>query len=321
MDKRSIHDALNELPEKQRKIASDCIRSFQDAFRGAGVPPQVAEDMVRFFFQLVLEQMRHPHSFDPYHKKIRHPIDYYQFGLDFFRPLVDLAHSKIHGREILDQIIEQISRGENAVFLANHQTESDPQALALILEKDYPKLAESIIYVAGERVVTDPLAIPFSLGTDLLCIYSKRYELTPEKAHHNQSTMELMSKLLKEGGKAIYVAPAGGRDRKDQHGKIAVAPFDPSSIELFHLMARKAKTPTHFYPLALDTYELLPPPETVQVELGEQRIMKRTPIGISFGSECDMNFDGGLTSKEEKRKAKADKIWKTVCDLYTRMKL
>ena len=42
-------------------------------------------------------------------------------------------------------------------------------------------------------------------------------------------------------------------------------------------MARKAKTPTHFYPLTLATYELLPPPETIQMELGETRISQILP--------------------------------------------
>jgi glycerol-3-phosphate O-acyltransferase len=304
------------LPDKHYEIALENMKNFRRAFLATGLSIALTEDMLRFFFQLVLEQIRHPHSFESYHQKVRHPIDYYKFSLDFFRPLIDLSHSRIEGRNHLDQIITQLKNGENVVFFANHQTESDPQALALLWERDYPKLAQDTIYVAGERVVTDPLAIPFSLGTDLLCIYSKRYELTPEKLHHNQRTMDLMSRLLKEGGKAIYVAPSGGRDRKNSEGKIIPAPFDPSSVELFYLMAKKAKTPTHFYPLALDTYNLLPPPETVQVELGEERIVQRTPIQIAFGPECNMEYGAELETKEERRKAKTEIIWKTVCNLY-----
>ena len=77
-----------------------------------------------------------------------------------------------------------------------------------------------------------------------------------------------MSRLLREGGKIVYVAPSGGRDRKNSLGKVEIAPFDPASIEMFYLMANKAKTPTHFVPLALATYDLLSPPENVQKELG-----------------------------------------------------
>src|SRR5690606_4917236 len=128
----------------------------------------------------------------------------------------------------------------NVVLLANHQTETDPQIISILLEKSHARIAEQIIYVAGERVITDPLAIPFSMGCNLLCIYSKRYinsppELKNEKQLHNKSTMELMSRLLKEGGKIIYVAPSGGRDRRSSSGKVEVASFDPQSIEMFSL--------------------------------------------------------------------------------------
>ncbi len=68
-----------------------------------------------------------------------------------------------------------------------------------------------------------------------------------------------MSRLLQEGGKIIYVAPSGGRDRRNSEGHIEVAPFDPASIEMFYLMAKKAKTPTHFIPFALATYDLTSP--------------------------------------------------------------
>jgi glycerol-3-phosphate O-acyltransferase len=226
----------------------------------------------------------------------------------------------------LDGISQFLKRKENVVLLANHQTETDPQAIAILLEKEYPEIAESIIYVAGERVVTDPLAIPFSMGCDLLCIYSKRYidhppEEKAEKQSHNKKTMELMSRLLQEGGKIIYVAPSGGRDRRNAQGVVEVAPFDPDSIEMFYLMARKAKTPTHFIPFALSTYELLPPPETVQRELGEVRTAKRTAIHLAFAPPFDMDrFPGSQESDKSLRRAmRAKAIWEIVNANYKRL--
>ncbi|MDE3046620.1 MAG: 1-acyl-sn-glycerol-3-phosphate acyltransferase [Verrucomicrobiota bacterium] len=315
------------FPEKYCQIALGFFRCYREALERSGASLSSAIPIFRLFFQLIVEQFRSPYNFEPYHRKIRHPIDYYKFSLDFIRPLIDLPHSRVYGSDSLAQIETQLARGENAIFLANHQTETDPQLIAILLEKNHPKLAEQIIYVAGERVVTDPLAIPFSMGCDLLCIYSKRYidhppELKAKKQLHNKNTMELMSRLLQEGGKAIYVAPSGGRDRKDEHGHLEPAPFDPSSIEMFHLMAKKAKTPTHFYPLALDTYELLPPPETIQNELGESRIARRTPVYLSFGPECNMETFPGhdAPSKDERRKAKAHAIWSTVAALYRKIR-
>ena len=130
--------------------------------------------------------------------------------------------------------------------------------------------------------------------------------------------MELMSRLLKEGGKIIYVAPSGGRDRRGPSGQIEVAPFDPASIEMFYLMARKAKTPTHFYPFTLATFDLLPPPENIQKELGEMRVAKRSPIQIAFSPEFDMDHFPGSLEKEKtaRRKNRADALWNIVNNTY-----
>jgi glycerol-3-phosphate O-acyltransferase len=311
------------IPERYEAIVSDFLACYRSAVEESGHSFTPLLPLFRLFFKLAAEQFRSPHPFEPYHQKVRRPIDYYRFGIDFILPLVDLPHSKVVGKKHLDRIALQLENGENVVFLSNHQTETDPQAIAILLETDYPQLGEQIIYVAGERVVTDPLAIPFSMGTDLLCIYSKRYidhppELKTQKLLHNKQTMARMSHLLQEGGKAIYVAPSGGRDRRDLNGHIEPALFDANSIELFYLMAKKAKTPTHFYPLALSTYDLLPPPETIQKELGETRTAKRTPIHLSFGPECDMDSYPGsdAENKEERRKARALAIWSTVKEMY-----
>jgi glycerol-3-phosphate O-acyltransferase len=316
------YQAKGLLPPKYAKIALSFVHSYAKALQGYEGLFASAAPTLRLYFQLVLEQIRSPHSFEPYHKKIRHPIDYYAFSLDFLRPLIDLKRSSLLGNEHLLSITAQLKKGENVIFLANHQIEADPQAIAILLEKTHPELGGKIIYVAGERVVTDPMAVPSSLGCDLLCIYSKRYidnppELKAKKQQHNKNTMELMSRLLAEGGKAIYVAPSGGRDRKNGNGEIRPAPFDPQSVAMFYLMAKKGATATHFYPLALDTYTLLPPPDQIQHELGEERIVKRDAIGLALGPEFDMNRTLPPLSKEEQRARLAHDIWSQVDRLYT----
>jgi glycerol-3-phosphate O-acyltransferase len=176
--------------------------------------------------------------------------------------------------------------------------------------------------------VTDPLAIPFSMGCDLLCIFSKRYIDTPphlkaDKQLHNKKTMQLMSKLLEEGGKIIYVAPSGGRDRKNKEGVVEVAPFDADSVEMFYLMAKKAKTPTHFIPFTLSTYDLLPPPDTIQKELGEMRIAQRTPVHLAFAPPFDMEHfaQSETMDKLEKRQLRSNAIWNIVRETYQKMTL
>jgi glycerol-3-phosphate O-acyltransferase len=267
-----------------------------------------------------------PFVFQPFHQKIRHPFDYYKFGLDFFRPLIDMPSSRLLGENHLKEVAAHVKAGHNVIFLANHQIEADPLAISLFFEKKHPDLAADIIFVAGERVITDPFAIPFSMGRNLLCIYSKRYIDNPpeekmNKQLHNKKTMDLMRELLKEGGKCIYVAPSGGRDRRNDQGIVEVAKFDPQSIEMLYLMAKKAGTPTFFYPMALSTYDVLPPPESIQVELGEARSTTAGAIHMAIGKVIDMeNFPGSeYSDKHERRRARADHIWQLVCSDYAKL--
>jgi glycerol-3-phosphate O-acyltransferase len=290
-----------KIPSKYGEI----LYSFFDCYKkalGDSFEKSLPESLL--FLELIERQFDHPYTFEPYHRKIRHPIDYYRFGIDLIRPLIDLPFSTVRHKEHLEEICQPLKKGENVILLANHQTEVDPQVIAILLEKEHPEIGEKIIYAAGERVVTDPLAVPFSMGCDLLCIYSKRHidsppELKAEKMLHNKTTMEKMSSLLKEGGKIIYVAPSGGRDRKNEHGRIEVASFDPNSIEMFYLMARKAGKTTHFVPLALATYDLLPPPESIEKELGEVRYAKRVAVHLSFGAPFQMDHFLGSDVKDK----------------------
>lgn len=283
------------------------------------------ENLLIQFLELVVKELQHPHNFEPYHQRQTTPINYNHFGLELFRPLIDFEQSQIYNALQLDKISAQVAKGENVILLANHQTEPDPQAIALLLEKDYQKLAEEIIFVAGDRVISDPLAIPFSRGCNLLCIFSKKHIENPpekksEKLQHNKKTMQKLGALLSEGSKIIYVAPSGGRDRPNPEGVLEVAPFDSQSIEMFWLIAQQSKCPTHFYPLALSTYNLLPPPGGVKKELGEPRHAQCTPIFLAFGEEVDMDHFPGSdeADRREKRKRRAEYIWQLVVNEYQR---
>jgi len=254
-----------KISEKYFSILSDFYVCYKNT-----VESHASKEHIDYIFdtmlKLLLEQSIHPYAFEAFHEKITQPFNYQKFGIDFLKPLVDMENSKVYGLENVAKIKEYIDKKENIILLANHQSEVDPQLINIFLEDHFPNLASNIIFVAGERVVTDPIAIPFSMGCNLLCIYSKRYlnidlKLKHQKQIHNKKVMSLMSLLLSEGGKTIYVAPSGGRDRKNESGKIKVAPFDPQSLEMFYLMCKKAKTSTHFFPLTLATYDILPPPE------------------------------------------------------------
>jgi glycerol-3-phosphate O-acyltransferase len=302
------------------------IRTFYDNYQQAlaqSSQQEKGQQLFELLIKLIIEQIQYPYQFSIFHRCIRQPFDYYQFGLDFIRPFIDFSHSRIFGLDMLKSIREQLKKGENVILLANHQTEPDPQVISLLLEKIDSKLAVDMIFIAGHRVISDPMAIPMSLGRNLLCIYSKKHMAYPpeekaKKVLHNQRTLKQMQELLNEGGYCIYVAPSGGRDRPNAAGEVTVAPFDPQSIELFWLLGQQTERSTHFYPLALQTFHLMPPPRQVEKELGEQRIINFTPVYLAFGEEIDMeNFPGSEhLDKRAKRNQRAEYIWQQVCQNY-----
>jgi glycerol-3-phosphate O-acyltransferase len=315
---------VGKIPPNFRRILAKFYSSYAAAVTQKGHAMEEYDPLMNTFLDCVVQQVAHPYSFAPFHRCIRQPFDYYQFGLDLLRPLIEYKHSKVLGLNLLDQIEEQLKRKENVILLANHQTEPDPQAISLLLENTHPKFAEDLIFVAGHRVISDPLAIPFSMGRNLLCIYSKKYllyppELKEEKLQHNQRTMKQMAQLLSEGGQSIYVAPSGGRDRPNAEGIVEVAKLDPQSIEMFWLMAQQSEKPTHFYPLTLLTYHLLPPPNSIQKELGENRHAQCTPIHMAIGNEINMEkFPGSeIKDKRQKRLVRAEFIWDQIKKAYT----
>lgn len=173
-------------------------------------------------------------------------IDFYAFGCDFFRPVMDLERSVVLGQDNLAKAVQQLEAGENVVLLANHQSEADPQVVSCCLEKaGFATQAEDMVYVAGHKVTTDTLAIPFSMGRNLICIHSKKHinadkDTKPVKQRQNLKAMQALLTKFKQGGALIWVAPSGGRDRRDlTTGKVPIAPFDSKTIDMFRLMGNK----------------------------------------------------------------------------------
>jgi glycerol-3-phosphate O-acyltransferase len=233
-------------------------------------------------------------------------VDFYRFGCDFFRPCMDLTSVDVNvlgATTHLLQIKEQLAKGENVVLLANHQSEADPQVVSACLElAGHGDLAANMIYVAGHKVTTDPLAIPFSMGRNLICIHSKKHidadpETKPLKQKQNLKAMNALLSHLKDGGALIWVAPSGGRDRRDvTTGQVPLAPFDSKTIDMFRLMGNKSKVPTHYYTFAMVSYDLCPPPDTIEANVGESRNVRFQPVGVAVGKELESV--GGLESRQ-----------------------
>lgn len=223
-------------------------------------------------------------------------------GNDFLRPLIIDEKSEVFNVDQCKRIEAILEKGENVVILSNHQTEADPQVLSILLEKaGYSALAERIIFIAGHKVTNDPIAIPFSMGRNLLCIHSKKHiknppEMISVKQAQNLESMKAMGQLTGEGGNIFWVAPSGGRDRPDDSGAFVVAAFDFKALDMFKLVGMQSGKPIHFFPMAMYTHRLVPPPKTTDSALGEKRSAKRGAVSVKFLPQTD--GIGGLKDKE-----------------------
>ena len=56
-------------------------------------------------------------------------------------------------------------------MLYNWLSIAPAQVWALLLESTHLGLSTDVVYVAGDRVVTDPLCKPFSMGRNLFCVH------------------------------------------------------------------------------------------------------------------------------------------------------
>jgi len=315
---------FDKLPRETHKHLHAFYKGYSEAAREAGLSQKEIDAILEEFVTHVAENARHPFQFEPFHRQIRSPHDHFRMGQEFFRPLIDLPASEIRGQGNLHTIATMIRQGENVVLLANHQVEPDPQALMLLLENGYADLLPHMVFVAGHKVTTDLLAVPLSMGLNLVCIYSKKYVATPpenraEKLAHNQKAMKRLKQLLDEGRCCLYVAPSGGRDRPNAHGILEVAPFDVGSVEMFYLLAQGAKSPTHLFTLAMRSFDLMPPPDQERKEVGEKRQARRVPVHLAFGKELHFDPPPPGTDKQEARRLRAEKAFFQVLADYMQL--
>lgn len=83
---------LISLQEKKMinpKLAA-LIQEFYDNYSQAISNTPYKEKNQKIFeklIELIAEQIQNPYKFQIFHQSIRNPFDYYQFGLDFIRPL------------------------------------------------------------------------------------------------------------------------------------------------------------------------------------------------------------------------------------------
>eukprot|EP01026_Neomeris_dumetosa_P033379 TRINITY_DN2660_c0_g1_i6.p2 TRINITY_DN2660_c0_g1~~TRINITY_DN2660_c0_g1_i6.p2 ORF type:complete len:217 (-),score=33.18 TRINITY_DN2660_c0_g1_i6:257-907(-) len=195
-----------------------------------------------------------------------------------------------------------------------------------MLASTHPNLATDVCYVAGDRVVEDPLCKPFSMGRNLYCVHSKRHlddvpELKEAKMLTNRRTLRILSDNLQKGGNLLWIAPAGGRDRPDENDHYSPAAFDPTAIELMRRLAEAAEPQEHLYSMSMLCWPVMPPPKKVEgAQLGERRLTNFTGVGITVGEELDVkSIIDGIEEKQVRIQTLSDFVYRQVCELYSQL--
>ncbi|KAK6140961.1 hypothetical protein DH2020_025294 [Rehmannia glutinosa] len=313
------------LPIDVAQGMEELYHNYRNAVFDSGHPK--AHEIVLANMAVALDRIfmdvRDPFQFSPHHKAIREPFDYYMFGQKYIGPLLDFRNSFIGNISLFNEMEKKLRQGENVILISNHQTEADPAIIALLLESTNPFIAENMICVAGDRVVTDPLCKPFSMGRNLLCVYSKKHmnddpELLDMKIRANTKSLKEMAMLLRGGSKIIWIAPSGGRDRPDPVTKEWYpAPFDASSVDNMRRLSEHAGVPGHIYPLAILCYDVMPPPPQVEKEIGEKRVISFQGVGLSVAPKISyQEVTAALEDPEEAKLAYTQSLYSSVSEQY-----
>lgn len=223
-----------------------------------------------------------------------HPYDkdFYKWSLDFWSPLIDKEKSQFLGIENMKKIVKWKEEGHNIFLIGNHHIEADANIIRYFFKiHGYENISKEIIFIGGHKIRVDPLSKPFTASANILCVYSKKYienppHLKEEKIAFNIKSLSVLQNLLNEGNKIIWFTPSGGRDRKSPDGTIKISPFDPKIIQTFYVFAKRTKLKMHFVGLALNTYNLCQPPDTIDVdEIEKERTCSFTPIHVNLGED------------------------------------
>ncbi|XP_017238530.1 glycerol-3-phosphate acyltransferase, chloroplastic isoform X1 [Daucus carota subsp. sativus] len=334
LDARSGEELLSEirrekdagkLPSNVALGMAELYKNYNEAVLQSGDPK--AADIVLSNMATVLNRIfmvvKDTFVFSAYHKAIREPFDYYMFAQDYIRPLINFRDSYVGNISVFNEMEEKLRQGDNVILISNHQTEADPAVIALLLESTNPYIGEGVTYIAGDRVVTDPLCKPFSMGRNLLCVYSKKHmnddpELVDMKRRANTRSLKEMAKLLRSESEIIWIAPSGGRDRPDPvTNEWLPAPFDASAVDNMRRLMEHAGHPAHIYPVALLCHNIMPPPVKVEKEIGERRMIAFHGTGLSIAPP--INYDkicDDCANPEEAKVAYSQALYDSVNQQY-----
>ncbi|XP_019094497.1 PREDICTED: glycerol-3-phosphate acyltransferase, chloroplastic-like [Camelina sativa] len=316
LDARSEQDLLSgikkeaeagRLPANVASGMEELYWNYKNAVlsSGASRAEETVISNMSVAFDRMLLGVEDPYTFNPYHKAIREPFDYYMFVHTYIRPLIDFKNSYVGNASIFSELEDKIRQGHNIVLISNHQSEADPAVISLLLEAQSPFIGENIKCVAGDRVITDPLCVPFSMGRNLICVYSKKHmnddpELVDMKRKANTRSLKEMAtmlRLLELNNECSY--------------------FDSSSVDNMRRLVEHSGAPGHIYPMSLLCYDIMPPPPQVEKEIGEKRLVGFHGTGLSVGPEISFSdVTAACENPNEAKEAYSQALYNSVNEQY-----
>lgn len=141
-----------KLPKELYPAFQDFYNNYKQTVLNSDAPdasPELVAEVMGSIADRTFNQFLDPYTFPSYHTRLLEPYDYYKFGQNYVRTLINFNKSVVGHLDRFQKVQEQLDAGDNVILLANHQTEADPGVWALLLEKMLPRLATEIIYVAG----------------------------------------------------------------------------------------------------------------------------------------------------------------------------
>ena len=140
------------------------------------------------------------------------------------------------------------------------------------------------------------------------------------------SETDVRANVVLERGLRIPEVVRGGRTSPNEEDSPVLmrktTRLFTAAVEMMRkLGTKKTAAKTHFYPLAMATYDIMPPPAAKEKAVGEERIVNYTGAGLSLGAEIDVDpataeWAKGLPEDADLTRALANHVWEKVNEEY-----
>ena len=97
------------IPAAYEPVMQSFFTTYMTEVYKAGKDTDHYEKVLTTLFKQILENMKDPHQFEPYHQAIREPFDYYALGNEFAEGVINADDSCIIGEEYITKMQQQAS--------------------------------------------------------------------------------------------------------------------------------------------------------------------------------------------------------------------